>query len=85
MNTGKLIIGLLLGAGAGLLAGLLIAPQKGVETRKKISDMGTRYTSAIKEKLDEAVDTLSQKLSKAKYDVSDFARNLKKGNSVEIN
>lgn len=85
MNTGKLIIGTLLGAAAGVMVGLLVAPEKGVETRKKISEMSTKYGSTFREKLDEVVDTLADSFSKAKDDVSDFARNIKGDHSVEKN
>jgi gas vesicle protein len=89
MNTSKLIISTLLGAGAGLLVGLLIAPEKGVETRRKISEVGNKYASSLKDKVDVVLDTVVNKFSKARYDISDTARDIsrkyKKGNSVEIN
>lgn len=37
MSKDKFITGLLLGAAAGAVAGILFAPDKGIETRKKIA------------------------------------------------
>lgn len=37
-NTAKLVTGLLLGLAAGALLGIALAPAKGSETRRKISD-----------------------------------------------
>ena len=36
MSTGKLVVGVLAGVAVGALVGMLFAPDKGSETRKKI-------------------------------------------------
>ncbi|MES1222358.1 MAG: YtxH domain-containing protein [Bacteroidota bacterium] len=36
MNTGKVILGVIAGASIGAIAGILMAPDKGAATRKKI-------------------------------------------------
>ena len=46
-KTSKLLLGALGAAAAGVVIGLLIAPEKGSETRKKIS----KTTSDLKDKL----------------------------------
>jgi gas vesicle protein len=38
MNTGKVILGVIAGASIGAIAGILLAPDKGAATRKKIVD-----------------------------------------------
>lgn len=38
MSTGKLVSGLLAGLAVGSILGILFAPEKGSETRNKISD-----------------------------------------------
>lgn len=57
-NTSSTILGLLAAAAAGIAIGLLIAPEKGVDMRKKIidtaNDLGSKagdIISAGKEKL----------------------------------
>jgi gas vesicle protein len=45
----KFISGLLLGAGIGALLGLLFAPDKGSETRKKLAKKGEDLADDIKD------------------------------------
>ncbi len=49
-NTGKLIGAALLGAIVGSALGILFAPDKGSETRRKISEKGSDLTDALKDK-----------------------------------
>lgn len=71
-NTSKMLTAIAAGAAAGAIVGILFAPDKGSETRKKIqeksSDLAGRVKSTIrrgKEKLnglkEEAEDTLMEK------------------------
>ena len=50
-NTGKLIGALLAGAAIGGILGILFAPDKGSETRKKIANKAGELTDPFKEKL----------------------------------
>ncbi len=91
MKTGKVILGILIGTSAGALMGMLFAPQKGADARKKIAKMGKKYADTIKEKFDKTLDGITEKFNKVKNDVAGFtyqagekAEKLKKGNSVEI-
>lgn len=73
MSTGKVIVGILAGAAAGAVLGILFAPAKGSATRRKISRDGRELKEDIVEKFDEFIDGLSEKFNKVKKDVSEFA------------
>jgi gas vesicle protein len=51
MSRGKIILGIMAGAAAGALIGVLFAPDKGTETRKKIVHKGEEYVDNLKEKV----------------------------------
>ena len=59
-NNGKLISALLVGAAIGGALGILLAPDKGSETRKKISDKSTDLTGAVKDKFEKEVDAVKE-------------------------
>jgi len=46
LSSGKVLLGILTGAAAGALLGVLFAPEKGSVTRKKISKKGEDYAEA---------------------------------------
>jgi gas vesicle protein len=48
MNSGKLFIGILAGATLGVLAGILLAPEKGSDTRKRILKKGEGLVDELK-------------------------------------
>lgn len=69
MSTGKILLGTLAGVAIGAAVGILLAPDKGSETRKKISRKGNEYKDGLKEKFDglkdkynSAVDGVTNKL-----------------------
>ena len=73
MSSGKVVLGLLAGAAAGALAGILFAPAKGSKTRKRMLRIGEDYVDTLKEKFDDLLNTVTEKFEKVKEDVSDFA------------
>ena len=60
---------LLTGFALGMLAGMLLAPEKGSETRKKITQKG----KDLKNKFNEFVDSLHDKAEEVKDEVSTAA------------
>jgi gas vesicle protein len=63
----------LVGATAGALAGILLAPHKGSVTRKKISRTSGAFADEVKEKFDELLEDISERFDKVKSEVTDFA------------
>ncbi|OYQ46045.1 YtxH domain-containing protein [Flavobacterium aurantiibacter] len=62
MSTGRVIAGALVGLAAGAILGILFAPDKGTETRRKIGKKGKDTADDLKSKYNEAVDTVSSKI-----------------------
>ena len=57
-NTTRILIGVGAGLTTGLLLGILFAPDKGTETRKKIKDTGTRLSDNVKQTIQRGKDGL---------------------------
>ncbi len=92
MKTGKVLLGVLIGTTAGALLGMLFAPQKGADVRKKIEQMGKEYSDTVKVKYDKTLDEITEKFKMTKDKVSDLARHvktreekIKKANGVKVN
>jgi len=64
---------LLAGFALGIVAGILIAPDKGSETRKKIAQSG----KDLKEKFNDFVETIQEKFEGVKHDVEQAAEQAK--------
>ncbi len=81
MNTGKVVVGVLAGLAAGALLGVLFAPDKGSETRKKISKKSSDTLDELKDKFDEMLCAVSEKLGMAQDEANEMLENGK--NKVE--
>lgn len=66
MKAGKLLLGLISGAAAGAAIGMLFAPKKGTDTRKKIAQTGDNYLKDARNKFDEFTDNLNHKVEAVK-------------------
>lgn len=74
MNAGKIFLGVLAGVAAGATLGILFAPDKGSNTRHKISKKGNDYVNGIGEKFNDFVDSVSNKYDKAKDEVAHLVK-----------
>ncbi|MBL0146256.1 MAG: YtxH domain-containing protein [Chitinophagaceae bacterium] len=61
MNTsGKILASVAAGIAAGAVLGILFAPDKGIETRRKISDQGKKLADGVKNKFNKGKDRLNE-------------------------
>jgi gas vesicle protein len=72
MSSGKVLLGVLAGVAAGALLGVLFAPDKGWNTRKRIAKKADDYIDGLREKFEELLDTVSEKMEDVKDQVSEF-------------
>jgi gas vesicle protein len=73
MKSGKVLLGVLAGVAVGAMLGIMFAPDKGWNTRKRISKKGEDLVEDLKEKFNEFLDNVSVKFDEAKEDLSDIA------------
>jgi gas vesicle protein len=77
MDTSKILVGFLVGAAAGALAGILFAPDKGSITRKKIANKTGDVTDSVKNSFNDFVDGLKGVYSDAKVEVAEMNERVK--------
>lgn len=65
MSTGKLVSGIIIGAAAGAVLGLLFAPEKGCDTRKKIREGADDLVSNLKNKVGSLKQTVTDRFEEA--------------------
>ena len=61
MSSGKVLLGVLAGVAAGALLRVLFAPDKGWNTRKRITKKADEYMDGLREKFDEFLKLLRKK------------------------
>lgn len=72
-TTGKIITAAAAGIAAGAIAGLLLAPKSGKETRDVLQKKGNKLTDKMKDGVKEGKDTLSgirEKIEESLKDVN---------------
>jgi hypothetical protein len=73
----KVLVGFLVGAAVGGALGILLAPDKGTETRRKIMEKGnemgeslSEWGDSMKSKINEVVDNVKDNFNKTKSSMS---------------
>ena len=72
-NSGKIILGVAVGALAGAVTGLLLAPESGPQTRRKITKESEKFRDSLSQSINEVLDAAKSRYntlvtdSKAKY------------------
>ncbi len=74
MSKGKLLLGVLAGFAAGALLGILMAPDKGSETRKKFTKKGTDFADDLEGKFDDFMSSVTEEFEKLKKEGKDFVQ-----------
>lgn len=74
-NTGKIIGAFVIGAAVGAALGILFAPDKGSETRRKIAGKAGDVTDALKQKFDALMEEAKAEYELAKEKAMEFAEN----------
>jgi gas vesicle protein len=64
-ENGKILSALLLGAAAGAVLGVLFAPEKGSETRKRIAENAEDLINQLQDKISEGKEALADLREKA--------------------
>ena len=68
MDTGKIVAGVLAGVAVGALLGVLFAPDKGSETRRKIAKMGSDTLDDLQDKAEGSLGNVKEKFDMFKDD-----------------
>lgn len=73
MSTSKTLLGFVVGAAVGAALGILFAPDKGTETRRKITKQSNDLADDLKDKITDLVDGVKEKFSSMKSDAENVA------------
>lgn len=84
MKAGKILLGIISGAAAGAVAGMLFAPKKGTDTRQKISDKSNQYVTGAKNKYNEYMGKASGKYDNLKSKASRKTKKMEEKVNAEL-
>jgi gas vesicle protein len=77
MKSAKIILGTLAGVAIGVQIGLLIAPEKGTTTRKKLTQKGEGYLKDINGQIDQFLKGMNEKMDKMNKNIAVVAEETK--------
>lgn len=66
MSAGRVLAGAMIGMATGAVLGVLFAPDKGSNTRKRIARQGSQLKGALKEAATGYVETLEETIESAR-------------------
>lgn len=72
MSKGNVLLGVLAGAAIGALVGVLYAPEKGSETRRKISRKKEELIDGITNKFNHIIETVTESFDDVKEEAIGF-------------
>lgn len=72
MDTGKMLLGVVAGAAAGAIVGMLFAPAKGSVTRRRMARRSTEYAEEAKGKFNEYIDALAEEYDTVREGAMDW-------------
>lgn len=72
-NSSKILVALAAGVAAGAVLGILFAPGKGSDTRKKIVDEGKKMTDDVKHRFSKGMEKMNELKTGLKEKVEEFA------------
>jgi gas vesicle protein len=73
MNTTKILLGFVAGAAIGGILGILFAPDKGTETRRKLAEKSSDLSDTLRDKFGDFVDGVKDNFTSAKNRAEDLA------------
>jgi gas vesicle protein len=68
MNSSKVLLGILSGLTVGAIAGILLAPDKGSKTRKKIMEKSKGFADDMKGKFEDLYENVTDKYDTLLHD-----------------
>ena len=77
MRSAKISLSALAGVAVGVQIGLLIAPEKGKDTRKKLSKKGEEYLSDFNGQMNGFLKNLNEKMDKMNKSIATVAEETK--------
>ena len=87
MKKGKVALGILAGLATGTVLGILFAPEKGTDTRKKIANKSKDSLEDLKTKYNDVIDSLTSKLEAVKkqgYDIYNDGKDVAENTNKQI-